>query len=86
MADDEWVDVEAASRYLNLSANTIYRLVRDGKLTALMFPVRVRRRDLDICFERCRIKPGELRHLSRRTPSDPCPRSEGADIGRPLQR
>jgi excisionase family DNA binding protein len=79
--DDEWVDVETASRYLNLSPTTIDRLVRDGKLTAIGFPALLRRRDLDLCFERCRIRPGEMAHLSRRTPHDPCRRSAGAGIG-----
>ena len=63
MGDEEWLDVEAAARYLNFHPNTIYRLVHDGKLPALRFPVRIRRDDLDTCVERCRILPGELAHL-----------------------
>lgn len=47
----EWLDVEAASSYAGLSGNTIYRLVREGRLAALRFPVRVRRSDLDRGFE-----------------------------------
>ena len=61
----EWMDVEAAARYLDFHANTIYRLVREGRLPALRFPVRIRREDLDACLERCRIKPGELAHLNQ---------------------
>jgi excisionase family DNA binding protein len=61
---DEWLDVEAAARYLGFHVNTIYQMVRDGRLPALRFPVRIRREDLDTCLERCRIKPGELRHLN----------------------
>ena len=66
MADSgEWMDAEAAAKYLNFHANTIYRMVRDGQLSALRFPVRIRREDLDACLERWRIKPGELRHLNQ---------------------
>lgn len=67
MADEaEWLDVEAASRHAGLSTNTIYRLVREGRLPALCFPVRVRRKDLDRGLDLCRIRPGELAHLHRR--------------------
>jgi excisionase family DNA binding protein len=58
------MDAEAAARYLNFHVNTIYQMVRDGRLPALRFPVRIRQEDLDACLERCRIKPGELRHLN----------------------
>ncbi len=58
------MDVEAAARYLNFHPNTIYRMVRDGQLPALRFPVRIRREDLETCLERCRILPGELAHLN----------------------
>jgi excisionase family DNA binding protein len=61
---EEWLDAEAAARYLDFHVNTIYQMVRDGRLPALRFPVRIRREDLDTCVERCRIKPGELRHLN----------------------
>jgi excisionase family DNA binding protein len=60
----EWIDAEAAARYLNFHVNTIYQMVRDGRLPAMRFPVRIRQEDLDACLERCRIKPGELRHLN----------------------
>lgn len=58
------MDVEAAARYLNFHPNTIYQIVRDGRLPALRFPVRIRQRDVDTCLERCRIKPGDLAHLN----------------------
>jgi len=63
--ETEWLDVEAAARYLDFYVNTIYRLVRDRKLPALRFPVRIHREHLDACLERCRIKPGELSHLNQ---------------------
>ena len=62
---EEWMDAEAAARYLNFHVNTIYQMVRDGRLPALRFPVRIRQEDLDTCLERCRIKPGELSHLNQ---------------------
>lgn len=58
----EWLSVEEASKYAGLSTNTIYRLAREGRVTALPFPVRIRRSDLDQGFELCRIQPGELGH------------------------
>ena len=61
----EWLDAEAAARYFRLPVDTIYRMVRDGQLPALRFPVRIARHDLERLPERCRIKPGELAHLNR---------------------
>jgi excisionase family DNA binding protein len=65
MADeDEWLDAEAAARYINLPVRSIYRLIHDGRLEAVRLPVRVRRHELDACLERCRIRPGEVAHLN----------------------
>jgi excisionase family DNA binding protein len=68
----EWLNTETAGRYLNLPTTTIYRMVREGRLPALRFPVRIHRQHLDTVLERCRIKPGELAHLnrSRRQPTN----------------
>src|SRR4051794_38041284 len=63
--ETEWLDAEEAARYLAFHPNTVYRLIREGKLPALRFPVRIRRQDLDTVIERCRIKPGELAHLNQ---------------------
>ena len=63
MVKDEWLDAEAAARYLRLPTRLIYGMVRGGQLPALQFPVRIRRQDLDACLERSRIKPGDLAHL-----------------------
>ncbi len=75
---DEWLDAEAAGRYLNLPTSTIYRLIQAGQLDARSWPVRIRREALDECLERCRIKPGAL---SFSTQSDP-PRSAQPRINR----
>jgi hypothetical protein len=40
-------------------------MIRDDTLPALPFPFRISRHDLDTLFERCRIKPGELLHVSQ---------------------
>lgn len=61
---DEWMDAEAAAKHLDFHVNTIYQMIRDGRLPALRFPVRIRREDLDTLLDRCRIKPGELAHLN----------------------
>ncbi|MCA1676440.1 MAG: helix-turn-helix domain-containing protein, partial [Actinobacteria bacterium] len=65
MGEPEWLGAEAAAAYLNLSPKTIYRLIHDGVLPAVRFPVRVRRDDLDALLDRCRVRPGELAHLNQ---------------------
>jgi excisionase family DNA binding protein len=60
----EWLDVEAAARYLALHPSMIYRMIHEGRLAASRSPVRIRREDLDACLERCRIKPGDLAHMN----------------------
>lgn len=62
MAEEEWLDADAAARHLGLPTGFVYAMVRAGQLPALRFPVRIRRRDLDGCLDRCRIKPGDLAH------------------------
>ena len=62
--EDEWLDAEAAARYINLPLRSIYRLLHEGRLEAVRFAVRVRRHELDACLERCRIRPGEAAHLN----------------------
>lgn len=61
--DDEWLDADGAARYLAVPKRTLFRLVDEGKLYGLRFPVRIRRSDLDECIGRCRVRPGELAHL-----------------------
>ncbi len=64
LADDEWVDAEAAARYINLPISSIHRLLHEGRLEVVCPPVRVRRQDVEDCAERCQIRPGELTHLN----------------------
>jgi hypothetical protein len=63
----EWLDVEAAGRYLGLPVGTVDRLIRDGLLEGTRHPVRVRREALDACIERCRIGAGDLPFASSST-------------------
>lgn len=60
---DQWFDVDAAAPYLGFSPKLVYRLIDDGRLHALRFPVRIRRAEVDACLERCRVQPGALAHL-----------------------
>ncbi len=61
----EYLDAQTAAARLNLPLNTIYRLIEEGKLPALRFPVRIRPEELARVLDRCRIKPGEMRHLNQ---------------------
>lgn len=63
MAEEEWLDGEAAARYLGLSQKAVMKLIDEGQLDAQRDPVRMRRADLVACLDRCRIEPGELAHL-----------------------
>ena len=63
VAEEEWLDAEEAAAYLGLPTRLVYAMVNAGQVPALRFPLRIRRRDLDNCLERCRIRPGELAHL-----------------------
>jgi len=66
MVDDEdWLSIDEAARHLNLPNRTIRRRVTEGLFEAVGSPARVRRRDLDVYVERCRIRPGELAHLNQ---------------------
>lgn len=67
---EEWLDAEAAGRYLDLPTDSIYRMIHEGKLPALRFPVRISRSDLDNVLERCRVKPGEWTRSSRARRTD----------------
>lgn len=62
MADD-WLEVEAAARYLGVRPAVIWRLIHDGALEARGFPPKVRRDRLVDGLEHFRIRPGELAHM-----------------------
>lgn len=79
MADesDEWIEVAEAARRLGIGEATVYRLINDGSLNAARFPVRIRRGDLDVCIDRCRIKPGQLAALDPNAARRPRPGTVG---------
>lgn len=67
MTDDapEWLSTADAAGYLGITTRTLYRLVDEGELIAYRVGrvIRLQQRDVDDFIERCRIQPGELRHL-----------------------
>jgi len=80
---DEWLDPEAAARYLSLREITICRLIKEGELDGVGLPVRVRRQALDAYLERCRIKPGDLPYASQSTGrGEPPPTTKGGHLDR----
>ena len=66
----------AVAAHLGVTLRTVYAIIDEGQLPAFKIRrvIRIRREDVDEYLERCRIKPGELRHLY---PA----RSEEDDIG-----
>lgn len=64
MADDDWLDPAEVARLLNLPERIVYTLIEEGKVPAVRWPVRIRRSDLALCLDACRIKPGNLAHLN----------------------
>jgi excisionase family DNA binding protein len=64
-ATDQYLDAKTAAERLNLPLSAIYRMIESGRLPALRFPVRIHSDELAKLVDRCRIKPGELRHLNQ---------------------
>jgi excisionase family DNA binding protein len=62
---DDWLGTKEAARHLGITARTLYRFIDEGQLSAYRFGrvIRVRRSDLDIYIDTCRIQPGSLEHL-----------------------
>jgi excisionase family DNA binding protein len=66
MRSTEWMSTEAAAAYIGITARTLYRFIDEGRLTAYRFGrvIRLKTEDVDAYIESCRIKPGELAHLT----------------------
>lgn len=62
--EDEWLDPAEAARLLKLPERIIYVLIAEGTVPAVRWPARIRRADLDLVLEACRIRPGDLAHLN----------------------
>jgi excisionase family DNA binding protein len=66
MRSNEWMSTEAAAAYIGVTSRTLYRFIDEGHLPAYRFGrvIRLRTDDVEAYIERCRIKPGELAHLT----------------------
>ena len=66
MQSSEWMSTEAASTYIGVTPRTLYRFIDEGQLQAYRFGrvIRLRVSEVEAYIERCRIKPGELAHLT----------------------
>ena len=62
---DEWITPAEAAKVLGVGEPVVYRLIDQGKLPALRWPVRLLRSDVLACLDACRVKPGELAHLNQ---------------------
>ncbi len=85
---EEWVDVETAARALGLAPNVMRRVMVTGEFEVRDLPLSIRRSDLALYLERCRIRPGALAHLDpnagrRADPNRPAPLTR---TGRPDRR
>ena len=62
---ETWMGAPAVASYLGVTLRTVYAIIDEGQLPAFKIRrvIRIRREDVDEYLERCRIKPGELRHL-----------------------
>lgn len=62
----DWLSTEQACRRIGVTIRTLYRFIDDGSLAAYRFGrvIRLRSDDVDAYIESCRIKPGDLEHLT----------------------
>jgi excisionase family DNA binding protein len=62
---ETWCGTKDAAEALGITTRTLYRLIDDGDIPAYKLGrvLRVRRADLDAYLERCKIQPGDLKHL-----------------------
>ena len=66
MKDESWLSTEQAARCLGITPRTLYRFIDEGQLNAYRFGrvIRVKREELNAFIESCKIKPGDLSHLT----------------------
>lgn len=74
--DLEWMSTAEAAKHLGVTARTLYRFIDEGLIAGYRMGrvIRLKRADVDIYIERCRIEPGSLAHLYPETgpgPDDP---------------
>ena len=63
----ELLSTEEASDHIGVNTHTLYRFIYEGQLPAYRFGrvIRLKAADVEAYIERCRIKPGDLSHLSQ---------------------
>ena len=63
----KWPSTIQAAGELGIGQQSVYRLIDAGELAAYRMGrvIRIRRSDIDDFVQRCRVEPGDLRHLHR---------------------
>lgn len=76
-----WIGTKEAAERLGVVTRTLYRMIDKGELAGYLFGrvIRVRESDLDDFIDKCRIKPGDLKHLY--TPLEPIDSDDTPDSG-----
>ena len=66
MRTSEWMSTEEAAARVGVASRTLYRFIDEGHLRAYRFGrvIRLKTADVEEYIENCRIKPGELAHLT----------------------
>ncbi len=61
----EWMSTAEAAKHLGITPRTLYRFIDEGQLPAYRFGrvIRLKRNEVDVFVESCRIEPGTLEHL-----------------------
>lgn len=62
----EWMSSAEASEHLGVQSRTLYRFIDEGRLPAYRFGrvIRLKRCDVELFVESCRIEPGTLTETS----------------------
>jgi excisionase family DNA binding protein len=62
----EWMSTAEAAEYLGVQSRTLYRFIDEGRLAAYRFGrvIRLKRLDVDLFVQSCRIEPGTLSDTS----------------------
>ncbi|MEX1218712.1 MAG: helix-turn-helix domain-containing protein [Acidimicrobiales bacterium] len=58
----EWMSTAEAAEFLGVQSRTLYRFIDEGRLTAYRLGrvIRLKRTDVDLFVQSCRIEPGTL--------------------------
>lgn len=63
--DAVWLSTPAAADRLGITPRTLYRFIDEGQIPAYKFGrvIRLKRDDVDVFIEACRVVPGTMAHL-----------------------